>query len=453
MATPSKRHEPCVILRERGIPCVLWFEDALAKNGVPTVVFDLHLLVANVDEAALALHEAGWTDSKPLINHFLTDSAGKRRLNPPGFSTVAKGSRTWPPPPPSQEPPGPTTTVLLLAADWNITDQDLSQQLSEDFTPSLPLLLGALIDSLLDSPSNTALRARLVTYVSYLYDHCALLKAQSFAENLKPEHRQFHCDALSKTTLGTAPFIEEQRQVREEVRAGKRQPHRWTWYLSGEVQPNHPEPKQDNTGGEFGADEPVVVEGLAASNMSDSTPLTEETVHNPEHTMRRNFDSGKTATTSVQESCPDDAGGEPLTGGFVVKEQVVVGTLEDSNMSNSSFSTEGKQQLPEPADALLQDVSLGETDTTSVKDSRPDEAGGEPCSGGSVVDTPVGVEALADFTPNSTSLTEGKELQEHSGALRPNAASEEAAPAPIPVEESGPEKAGKCPGGGETFST
>lgn len=448
MATQSKRHEPCAILHERGVPCVLWFEDALAQHGVPTVVFDLHLLVADVDEAALALNEAGWTDTKPRINHFLTDSAGKRRLNPPGFSTVAKGSRTWPPPPPSQEPPGPTTTVLLPAADWNITDQELGPQLSEGFVPSLPLLLGALIDSLLDSPSNTALRARLVTYVSYLYDHCASLKAQSFAENLKPEHRQFHCDALSKTTLGTAPFIEEQRQIREEVKAGKRQPHRWTWYLSGEVQSNQPELKQDDLGGEPAADELAVVEGLAAPNISDPTPLTEKMVQNPEHTVPGNLVSGETSTTL--ESCPDNGGGEPFSGGFVMKELAVVETLADSSMSNSCSSTEGKRQLPEPADTLLRNVSLGETETTSDEESCPDEVGSEPYSGGSVVDKPAVVEAPADFTSNSTSLTKGKELPD---ALHRIPASTEASSVPVSVEELGSEKAGKWPRSGETFAT
>jgi hypothetical protein len=47
--TGSKsRHWPCHILREQGIPCVVWFEDAIAFHGVPTVVFDLYIIVPEI---------------------------------------------------------------------------------------------------------------------------------------------------------------------------------------------------------------------------------------------------------------------------------------------------------------------------------------------------------------------------------------------------------------------
>jgi hypothetical protein len=67
--------------------------------------------------------------------------------------------------------------------------------------------------------------------VSYLYGHCRALKTQDFATQLKLEHQQFHYDALSKGRIGTVPFIEEQRQIRDEIRKGKRQPERNTWYM------------------------------------------------------------------------------------------------------------------------------------------------------------------------------------------------------------------------------
>ncbi|KAL2143044.1 hypothetical protein VTI28DRAFT_384 [Corynascus sepedonium] len=226
MTTPSRRENPCVILREGNIPCSVWFEDALAYHGVPTVVFDLHLLVPDIDQAADLLIKAGWTSSgtPDYINYFLQDFTSQRRLDPPGFRAATQEPKPWPPPPPSQEPPGPTTTVLLADADWNVEVKDLLPLFSEGFVPPLSLLVDSLIDSLLDSPPSTALQTRLATYISYLYHYSTPLKSEKFALSLKPEHRQFHYDALSKMTFGTAPFIEEQRQIRNEVRGRTRQP-------------------------------------------------------------------------------------------------------------------------------------------------------------------------------------------------------------------------------------
>ncbi|KAK4038390.1 hypothetical protein C8A01DRAFT_47963 [Parachaetomium inaequale] len=159
MATRS-RHQPCDILRAQGIPFLLWFEDALAVYGVPTALFDLHLLAT----------------------------------------------------------PGPTTTVLLSAADWGICNLENTRPSSPDgFVPPLAALVDGLVESLLDlplAPASEALQSHL-----------------DFAEDLKVEHRQFHYDALSKPGLGTNPFIQEQRQIRDEIKEGGRQPQRNSWYL------------------------------------------------------------------------------------------------------------------------------------------------------------------------------------------------------------------------------
>ena len=56
----NPRFEPCYLLLEANIPCVVWCEDAVAHYGVPTVVFQLHLLVPNIDEAAKVLIQKGW---------------------------------------------------------------------------------------------------------------------------------------------------------------------------------------------------------------------------------------------------------------------------------------------------------------------------------------------------------------------------------------------------------
>ncbi|KAJ5459462.1 hypothetical protein N7530_011406 [Penicillium desertorum] len=55
----------CRLLKESGIPCYLWAEDALAYYGVPTVVFDVHIVVGDVKKAADALVERGWHPPPP----------------------------------------------------------------------------------------------------------------------------------------------------------------------------------------------------------------------------------------------------------------------------------------------------------------------------------------------------------------------------------------------------
>jgi hypothetical protein len=93
----------------------------------------------------------------------------------------------------------------------------------ESFVPPLNLLIDALIDSLLDASPNTVLRTRLTTFVSYLYGHCTELNTKNFATNMRLDHRQFHYDALWGPEMGTVPFINKHRQIRDEIREGKRQ--------------------------------------------------------------------------------------------------------------------------------------------------------------------------------------------------------------------------------------
>ena len=58
-------HEPrsnaSQVLSDKQVPHVIWFEDALFQYGVPTVVFDLYILVEDIDLASEILAMAGWT--------------------------------------------------------------------------------------------------------------------------------------------------------------------------------------------------------------------------------------------------------------------------------------------------------------------------------------------------------------------------------------------------------
>lgn len=235
MATIDRklRLSPCHILRAQNIPCVVWFEDALRYYGVPTVGFDLYILVPDIETAAQVLTNDGWNlvpQKKGKIG-FADVEYPQRRLTPPSqylrkSELLAIHSETPQlPPPPDPSPPGPDTTVLLPAADWNFSfagvDANNTKDLVDTIYPPLADLVDALIDSLLDCPSdNDFLCSHLGDQIAYLYGHSPLLKEKSFAEQLMYQHRQYHLDVLSGMGHATMPFISHQRKIREGLRDG-----------------------------------------------------------------------------------------------------------------------------------------------------------------------------------------------------------------------------------------
>ncbi|KJZ79538.1 hypothetical protein HIM_01007 [Hirsutella minnesotensis 3608] len=222
-AAPSRgRYEPCVFLRKHGIPCTLWFEDAVGHHGVPTVVFDLYILVPDIQIAAQALLEEGWKDAAPgdykKKYHLLTEhpSLTHRCVLPNDIEAEEPFTESSVP---SKNPPGPTTTILLPALDWHMTLDNLGLSLAGPFAPQLPILVDAMIDCLLDSPDDCYLRQHLVNHICYLYGYCKELKKLEFAKLLRPDNRQFHQDAISMPGLGTIPFVAYERRIRDELRS------------------------------------------------------------------------------------------------------------------------------------------------------------------------------------------------------------------------------------------
>jgi len=208
---PGKRLQPCFALHDSGIPCVVWFEDAIAHYGVPTVLFMLYILVPDIDTAAQALIRRGWvlTAQQAKVGNASVEQA-THHLEPPRYERGVESS-------------GTTTTVLLSAADWNylLPNQPQIPSNSAAFSPPLPDMLDALMDSLLDAPSsNSMLQRHLVCQISYLYAYVPALREPSFAEFLKLEHRQYHFDTLSGMNTGNMKSIAHQRNIREAIRQG-----------------------------------------------------------------------------------------------------------------------------------------------------------------------------------------------------------------------------------------
>lgn len=212
----EKRYSVCQVFFDHQIPHAIWFEGALTHYGVPTVVFDLYVLVEDFELAANILARAGWTFDmqKPhLIGNAevdLMDFPQQRLISPDSL----------------------TRTVLLPAKDWKFpltSDTRVEYAPLENKStyrmlpfPQLAGLLDALIENWLDCPSNDAMLLIVLAYqISYLYAHVPALKQKSFAEQIKYEHRQFHFDVLAGMETGALPFRRDQRAIRDAMLQGQ----------------------------------------------------------------------------------------------------------------------------------------------------------------------------------------------------------------------------------------
>ncbi|OKL55871.1 hypothetical protein UA08_08861 [Talaromyces atroroseus] len=207
------RYKPCQILTDQQIPYVIWFEDALHHHGVPVVVFDLYLLVPDIDIAAECLVEAGWT----------VDTQGPYKIGNAEVELPQRGLL---------HPNSDMKTVLLPAEEWRfpLTAADAPLETSTDWPyqqlsfPTLPGFLDALLDSWLDYPDEDSnLTSHLACQVLYLYGYVQPLMEPSFSDQLKYEHRQYHFDTLAGMTMGTLPARRHQRAIRDALLPGQYQ--------------------------------------------------------------------------------------------------------------------------------------------------------------------------------------------------------------------------------------
>ncbi|OJJ70435.1 hypothetical protein ASPBRDRAFT_44597 [Aspergillus brasiliensis CBS 101740] len=209
------RYSVCQVLIDNHIPHVIWFEDALAHYDVPTAVFDLYILLEDIDMAANLLAKAGW--------HF--------NMQPPHLIGNAEVDLSVFPQQRLISPDGETRTILLPAVDWKfpLTLNTRLEYVPLEIMPSqkvpFPPLAGfldALIESWLDCPSKyETLSLVLACQISYLYAHAPALKQKSFADQLKYEHRQFHLDVLAGMETGTIPFRRHQLVIRDALLRGE----------------------------------------------------------------------------------------------------------------------------------------------------------------------------------------------------------------------------------------
>lgn len=108
----------------------------------------------------------------------------------------------------------------MLADIWNFT---AFSPTPDQFFPPLPALLDSLIAGWLDALQaiGNELQDHVSLHLAYIYEHVAQVKEEaSFAEQLPPEHRQFHLDCVAGGAIGTRPFLIQQREIRDRVLKG-----------------------------------------------------------------------------------------------------------------------------------------------------------------------------------------------------------------------------------------
>ncbi|KAL2169373.1 hypothetical protein VTG60DRAFT_6079 [Thermothelomyces hinnuleus] len=175
----------CELLYRGGMPAAVWLEDALSRHGVPTLVFDLFLLVPDVDAAAQVWISAGYRRGQ--LGLALRDIRQFENLYfPPRAITANKHEESIP----------DTGVILLPASEWfhelPATAQDMT-----DWFPTLPQLLTALIAKWLSlEEQESDLRLRIAVYLGYIYQYIDAVKAPGFEEQLPRDYRLFHADQL-----------------------------------------------------------------------------------------------------------------------------------------------------------------------------------------------------------------------------------------------------------------
>ncbi|KAH8905434.1 hypothetical protein BR93DRAFT_795567 [Coniochaeta sp. PMI_546] len=196
---PAPRFASCDILYSAGIPFCIWSEDALSHVGVPTIVFELFLLVPDVDLAAQKLVDAGYERRGPPLayepipqfhNLFAPAQSSKH-------SAAPEDEEVW-----GFIDSADTPVALLPAKDWFYDLPEKPEDMT-DWYPTLDQLLVALIAKWLDlDAQESTLRLRIAVFIGYIYHYLDAVKEQGFENKIPRQYWRFHFDQVQGTTAG-----------------------------------------------------------------------------------------------------------------------------------------------------------------------------------------------------------------------------------------------------------
>ena len=202
-STPSRYRAPQLLL-DRGIPCVIWAEDALAHYGVKTALFNLFLLVHDPTQATSCLTAGGFIRVGPNegYRHLPPLYEGVPHLIDPAnreYSFIESASME-------------SRITLLSAREWGHTLPDDTTGLSG--FPPLNALFDSFAHSWLDAPTDTV-ALHFGVHIGYLFEYVPAIRNLAFRQTLRPEHHPFY-DSYIAGELSAAGRS-QQRQRRDEI--------------------------------------------------------------------------------------------------------------------------------------------------------------------------------------------------------------------------------------------
>jgi len=210
----DSRYSPCRILYEAGVPCVIWCEDALTAYDIPTIVFDLFLLVHNPESAAsvLASHRFNRTTPNPRLYDIPQMSDHVPLLAQMFASTVHDMAEL-----PKADDVNAPGVILLPAKYWRCKLPWTVDEV-DNFIPPLSTLLNTLINVWIDFPA-------MMDYYGNISRHTSDIFAV--------EKRQVHFELLRgndspHVSLTTKKCQEHHRNIRNRIRLGRYEPRKAT---------------------------------------------------------------------------------------------------------------------------------------------------------------------------------------------------------------------------------
>ena len=160
-STPPRYRAPQLLL-DKGIPCVIWAEDALAHYGVPTECFDLFLLVHDPTQAAKCLMAGGFrVGSNDCYKDIPELDEDVPRFIDPAYRQISSLSNIE------------SCVALLSAQDWGYMLPSDTVGLSS--FPPLNALFDSLVHTWLDAP--TAIFAlHFIVHIGYLLEYVPAIR-------------------------------------------------------------------------------------------------------------------------------------------------------------------------------------------------------------------------------------------------------------------------------------
>jgi hypothetical protein len=162
------RYQVVELLRSHGVDPCLWAEDALSFYGVPTVLFELYLLIPDADlaKAVSILSSAPEYKQVPPNNLEMATNAPRQYFLQYWSSRFTK-------PPGGDDRVGVQLLPAMEFADFSITSFTTVKR-GEFVYPTLPAFIESLVYQYLrfaDTLPTLAYRAHVCMYLSYLAEY------------------------------------------------------------------------------------------------------------------------------------------------------------------------------------------------------------------------------------------------------------------------------------------